>query len=37
MPGMVVYFCNPNYSGGVGRRIAVQAGPGKTHETLSEK
>jgi hypothetical protein len=35
--GVVVHACHPSYVGGVSRRIAVQASPGKKHETLSEK
>jgi hypothetical protein len=33
---MVVHACHPNYVGSTGRRISIQAGPGKL-ETLIRK
>jgi hypothetical protein len=34
---MLLYICNPSYEGGIGRRITVEANPGKKPETISEK
>jgi hypothetical protein len=34
---IVLHTCKPSYVGGTGRRIIVEAGPGKKHEILSEK
>jgi hypothetical protein len=35
--GMMVHAYKPSYMGDTGRRIVVQAWPGKKHKTLSEK
>jgi hypothetical protein len=36
--GMVTCFCDSSYMGGIGRRIAIQAGqPRENWETLSKK
>jgi hypothetical protein len=35
--GMAVYTCHPSYVGGIGRRIASEAGPKQKSEILSEK
>jgi hypothetical protein len=38
MPRMVAHICNPNYMGGIGRRIVVQGHPQtKSSKTLLEK
>jgi hypothetical protein len=36
-PGMVVYICNPSYTGGIDRRIAIQDWPLAKSEILPEK
>jgi hypothetical protein len=35
--GMAVHTCHPSYVGGIGRRIASEAGPKQKSEILSEK
>jgi hypothetical protein len=34
---MVIYICNPTYSGGIGKRIVTQGWPRQEHKTTSEK
>jgi hypothetical protein len=36
-PGMVVHICNPSYTGGIDRRIAIQDWPLAKSEILPEK
>jgi hypothetical protein len=36
-PGLVVHTYNPNYMGGIGRTISVQASPEKKHEALAKR